>query len=91
MLNAITKDIPQNDQVRFVLRSPQFEYPISLPLLPLSRLTTERVVACHTVRIERVIQSNREFRLNDSVQVNFIHVEIPVRVQNAVKFIWKSI
>ena len=73
VLNAITKDIPAHDQVRFVLRSPQFEYPISLPFLPLSRLTTERVLA----EIERVIQSNREFRLNDSVQVNLIHVEMP--------------
>ena len=39
----------------------------------LSRLTTERVAA----EIERVIQSNREFRLNDSFQVNLIHVEMP--------------
>ena len=73
LLNAITKDIPAHDQVRFVLRSPQLEYPIALPFLPLSRLTTERVVA----EIERVIQSNREFRLNDTVQVNLIHVEMP--------------
>ena len=45
----------------------------SLSFLPLSHLTTERVVA----EIERVIQSNCEFRLNDSVQVNLIHVEMP--------------
>ena len=73
LLNATTKDIPAHDQVRFVLPSPQLEYPISLPFLPLSRLTTERVLA----EIERVIQSNREFQLNDSVQVNLIHVEMP--------------
>ena len=73
LLNAITKDITKHDQVRFVLRSPQLEYPISLLFLPLSRLTTERVVA----EIERVIQSNHEFRLNDTVQVNLIHVKMP--------------
>ena len=73
LLNATTKDIPAHDQVRFVLRSPQLEYPISLPFLPLSRLTTEHVLA----EIKRVIQSNREFRLNDSVQVNLIHVVMP--------------
>ena len=73
LLNATTKDIPAHDQVRFVLRLPQLEYPISLPFLPLSRLTTERVLA----EIERVIQSNREFQLNDSVQVNLVHVEMP--------------
>ena len=73
LLSAVTKDIPAHDQVHFVLRSPQLEYPISLPFLPVSRLTTERVLA----EIECVIQSNREFRLNDSVQVNLIHVEMP--------------
>ena len=73
LLNVITKDIPAHHQARFVLRSPQLEYPISLPFLPLSHLTTERILA----EIERVIQSNREFRLNDSVQVNLIHVGMP--------------
>ena len=71
--SAVTKDIPVHDQVHFVLRSPQLEYPISLPFLPVSGLTTERVLA----EIERVIQSNREFRLNDSVQGNLIDVEMP--------------
>jgi hypothetical protein len=36
-------------------------------------LTTERVLA----QIERVIQSNHEFRLNNSVKVNLVHVEMP--------------
>ncbi len=35
------------------------------------QLTTKRVVA----EIERVIQSNQEFRLKDDVNVNLIHVE----------------
>jgi histidinol-phosphate/aromatic aminotransferase/cobyric acid decarboxylase-like protein len=61
------------DQVRFVLQSPRLKNPISLPFLPRQRLTTERVLA----EIERVIQSNHEFRLNDSVNVNLIHVEMP--------------
>ena len=73
ILNTITRDIPENDQVRFVLHSPQLEKPISLPFMALSRLTTERILA----QIERVVQSNHEFRLNDSVKVNLVHVEMP--------------
>jgi hypothetical protein len=73
LLDSITRDVPEHDQVRFVLHSPQLEKPISLPFMALSRLTTERVLA----QIERVIQSNHEFRLNDSVKVNLVHVEIP--------------
>jgi hypothetical protein len=89
ILNTITRDIPEHDQVRFVLHSPQLETPISLPFMALSHLTTERVLA----QIERVIQSNHEFRLNDSVKVNLVHAECPMAVpeQNAVKLIWKSI
>ena len=37
------------------------------------RLTSERILS----EIERVAQSNHEFRLNDSVNVNIVHVEMP--------------
>jgi hypothetical protein len=88
ILNTITPDIPEHDQVRFVLHSPQLETHISLPFMAFSHLTTERVLA----QIERVIQSNHEFHLNDSVKVNLVHAEFPMAVpeQNAVKLIWKS-
>jgi hypothetical protein len=72
-LDNITRDIPEHDQVRFVLHSPQLEKPISLPVKALSPLTTERVFA----QIERVIQSHHEFRLNESVKVNLVHVKMP--------------
>ena len=45
LLNTVTEDIPMHDQVRFVLRSPLLEYPISLPFMSRQRLTTERVLA----------------------------------------------
>ena len=73
VLDTITRDVPEHDQTRFVLRSPQLEMPISLPFMSRERLTTERVLS----EIERVVQSNHEFRLNDSVNVNLIHVEMP--------------
>ncbi|CAB3976922.1 Hypothetical predicted protein [Paramuricea clavata] len=41
--------------------------------MPRERLTTERVLA----EFERVIQSNRHFHLNESVDVNIVHVEMP--------------
>jgi hypothetical protein len=36
LLNTVIEDIPENDQVRFVLQSPQLEKPISLPFLSAS-------------------------------------------------------
>ena len=73
LLNDVTRDMNGKDQVRFVLRSEQLDTPISLPFMAAEQLTTERVFS----QIERVIQSNRDFRLNDTVTVDIIHVEAP--------------
>ena len=73
ILNDVTRGMNEKDQVRFVLRSDQLDLPISIPFMPLARLTTERVFS----QIERVIQLNRDFRLNDTVTVNIIRVEEP--------------
>ncbi len=63
----------ENDQIRFVLRTEQLDTPISLPFMPVSKLTPERVYS----QIERVVQSHQEFRLNESVVVDVVHVEMP--------------
>ena len=73
LLSDVTAGMNEKDQVRFVLRSTQLDTPISLPFMPLHQLTPERVFS----QIERVIQSNRDFRLNDTVTVDIIHVEAP--------------
>ena len=73
ILKDVTRDMNEKDHVRFVLRSDQLDTPISIPFMPVEQLTTERVFS----QIERVIQSNRDFRLNDTVTVDIIHVEAP--------------
>ena len=73
LLNDVTQDMDGKDQVRFVLRSEQLDTPISLPFTTMEQLTTEKVFS----QIERVIQSNRDFRLNDTVTIDIIHVEAP--------------
>ena len=61
----------KRDRVRFVLRSDQLDTPISMPFMTVLQLTPERVFS----QIERVVQSNRDFRLNDTVTVDIVHVE----------------
>ena len=73
LLEEVTEGMDPNDQVRFILRSEQLETPISLPFLTVKQLTTERVFS----QIERVIQSNQEFRLNDTVTIDINHVKTP--------------
>ena len=66
LLNDITAGMNEKDQVRFVLHSEQLDTPISLPFMPVLQLTPERVV-----------QSNHNFRLNDTVVVDIVHIETP--------------
>ena len=73
LIEDVTADMNPNDQVRFVLRSDQLQTPISIPFMKVEQLTTERVFS----QIEKVIQSNEDFRLNDTVTVDIIHVETP--------------
>ena len=73
LLEDVTWDMNPNDQVRFILRSDQLDTPISIPFLPVEQLTTERIFS----QIERVIQSNQEFRLNDTVTIDINHVKTP--------------
>ena len=73
LLSDVTAGMNEKDQVRFVLRSTQLDTPISLPFMPLHQLTPERVFS----QIERVIQSNQDFRLNDTVTVDIISVKAP--------------
>ena len=73
LLNDITTGMKEEDQVRFVLRSEQLDKPISLPFMPVQRLTPERIFS----QIERVVQSNQDFRLNDTVIVDIVHIESP--------------
>ena len=73
LIEDVTKGMNPNDQVRFVLRSDQLQTPISIPFLPLEELTVEKVLS----HVEKVVQSNEDFRLNDTVTIDLIHVEMP--------------
>ena len=73
LVDDVTGGIKDRDQIHFVLRTEQLETPIALPFMPRAQFTPERVFAA----VERVVQSNREFRLNDTVHVNVWHVEMP--------------
>ena len=73
LIRDVTKGMNSYDQVRFVLSSNQLQTPIALPFCPLEELTTEKVLS----HVEKVVQSNEEFRLNDTVNIDIIRVEMP--------------
>ena len=73
LLEELKEGMAPNDKIRFILRSEQLDTPISLPFMTVEQLTTERVYS----QIERIIQSNQEFRLNDTVIIDINHVVSP--------------
>ncbi len=73
LLADVTNGMDEGDLIRFVLRTEQLDKPISLPFMPIPRLTPERVFS----QIERVVQSHQDFRLDESVIVDIVHVEMP--------------
>ena len=73
LLEEVKEGMAPNDKIRFILRSEQLETPISLPFMTVEQLTTEQVYS----QFERVIQSNQEFRLNDTVIIDINHVVAP--------------
>ena len=73
LIQDVTKGMNPTDQVRFMLDSKQLQHPITLSFCPLEELTTEKVLS----QIEKVVQSNEEFRLNDAVNIDILRVEMP--------------
>ena len=73
LLEEVTEGMAPNDQVRFILRTEQLDTPISLPFMTVEQLNAERVYS----ELERVIQSNQDFRLNDTVTIDINHVKTP--------------
>ena len=73
LFDRLPSDMAPHDQVRLILNSQQLDKSISLPFLQRDRLTPQRFLAA----VERVVQSNDQFTLDDSVSVNVVHVEMP--------------
>jgi hypothetical protein len=73
LFDRLTTDMAPHDQVRLILNSHQLDRStISLPFLQRDRVTPERFLAA----VERVVQSNNQFTLDDTVSVNVVHVEM---------------
>ena len=74
LFGTLTEGAGPKNLVRVVVMSPEFDYPIQLPFIAKDKLTAERFLA----RIEQVIQSNEQFSLDSSLQINITHVVMPL-------------
>ena len=73
IIKNITEFMEPTDLVRMSVQCPELDHPISLPFMKLSQLNAERFLS----EIERVLQSYEQFVLNETLEIELIHVSIP--------------
>lgn len=61
------------DLVRLTVQCPELDYPISLPFMWVAQLSADRLLS----EIERVLQSYEEFVVDQSLEIEVIHVKLP--------------
>ena len=73
VIAELTRRMAPDDYLRFVLQSNELAAPISLPFMPVSELSSERIM----YEVERVLQSHEQLHSNQTFDVNLIHVSRP--------------
>ena len=73
LFDEMTKGSKSNDLVMMTIQSPSLDYPIVIPMDKLSTLTTDRFMA----ELERVLQSNEEFVIDESLIFEVTLVDMP--------------
>ena len=73
LLQDITANANDNDFIHLSIQTPQLDYPIQLPFTKKIDLRVSRILD----EIERVLQSDEEFILDDGVEIEVIHVHNP--------------
>lgn len=61
------------DLVCLTVQCPELDYPISLPFMRVAQLSADRLLS----EIERVLQSYEEFVVDQSLEIEVIHVKLP--------------
>ncbi len=73
VLQRLTTSIRPRDMVRIILQAPGLDKPIALPFIKKDDLTMDRFMA----RVEHVLQSKKDVKLDSDMQINFVHMEMP--------------
>jgi hypothetical protein len=73
IIETITGFIEPTDLVRMSVECPELDFPITLPFMKRSELTTDRFLS----EIERVLQSYEQFVLDSGLEIRIVHVRLP--------------
>jgi hypothetical protein len=67
-------DVAQTDKIRVRMFSNKLRYPIWTPFFVRSEFSVARIM----LEVSRVLQSNQEFRLDETFQITVQHAKVPV-------------
>lgn len=73
---------PEQHRVRLTLMTDGLDREVYVPFMSPSELTADRVM----LEVERVLQSNQDFLLNEPIRLLFVHAPIPSGGINAKRF-----
>ena len=73
ILDRVADDMQDNDRIRFVFNHPALNRPINLPLMLRGDADAERIM----IELERVIQSNEGFDIDDLFTMDISKVYLP--------------
>ncbi len=77
LMGAIIEDVTLNakpiDLMRLAIECPSLDYPIIIPFGQIQNLTADTILS----EIERVIQSNEDFILDEGLKLEITHVDMP--------------
>ena len=74
MLQELLRDVRPDDRVRLTISSTRLHHDIWLPFMQPAQLTVDRVM----IEADRVLQSNKQWLLEDDMFITFIHAPLPV-------------
>ncbi|CAC5401454.1 unnamed protein product [Mytilus coruscus] len=74
LINNITEFMQSTDLIWLSIQCPELDFPITIPFMKVSQLSVETLLR----EIERILQSYEQFVLDDSLEIEMTHVELPV-------------
>ena len=73
LIKDLTEFIKSEDLIRMSIPCPELDFPITIPFMKVSQLSTETLLK----EIERVLQSYEQFVLDSSLEIDITHVNMP--------------
>lgn len=73
IVNRISNNIAPNDLVRLSMDNPELDFQIVLPFMRRSDMTVDRILS----KIKRVLQSYEQFVVDETFNMELVHVHMP--------------